>query len=90
MNADTLPINHNRLPFCTAPKLTTVEAHRLHWRTLSATYKPGEMRVLAEGMLQRFEIDPTEATPYEWTNAAQEVYNDRASVYNAYYNGRNS
>ena len=90
MNADGLPINRNRLPFCTAPKLATVEAHRRHWRTLSATYERGEMRILAEGMLLRFDIDPTEATPYEWTNAAQGVYNERASVYNAYYNPRAS
>jgi len=90
MNADSLPINRNRLPFCTAPKLATVKAHRRHWRTLSATYERGALRTLTENMLRDHSIDPVDATPYEWTNAAQNVYNMRASALNAYYNPRAS
>jgi len=90
MNADALPINRNRLPFCTAPKLATVEAHRRHWARLSATYDRGVLRTLAESVLRDAGIDPADATPYEWTNAAQNVYNMRGQAMNAYYNPRAS
>jgi uncharacterized protein YjiS (DUF1127 family) len=86
MNNNDLPINRNRLPFCAAPKLATVEAHRRHWARLSETYERGALRTLAERALRDAGIDPADASPYEWTNAAQNVYNMRGAALNARYN----
>jgi len=48
------------------------------------------LRTLAESVLRDAGIDPADATPYEWTNAAQNVYNMRSAALNAYYNPRAS